>query len=186
LDEAYSLLEKAASDPGNQVAVRRHVWPATNASITGIAVLPFVEAVAPDQVEECFWRSLAMDDRFDGERPPVIDPRYYRLAGMVARYDRAIARSLLDSVRSATAREHYSYEQGGAWALIDPQRGAAKIALFPEKNDLPYYERPRLSAKLQFLREIGYPQRVRWAMTWAVFSFWVPEPEALDAFAFVW
>jgi hypothetical protein len=92
----------------------------------------------------------------------------------------------LQRVRSPTIRQSYCDDLAGAWAIIDPAHGAAEIALLPEKNELPYYQRPRLSAKFMFLREIGYPQPVRWAMTWAWYSFWVPEPEALDAFHFGW
>jgi hypothetical protein len=58
-------------------------------------------------------------------------------------------------------------------------------ALLPERNDLPFFQRPRIFAKDFFLRLTGYPQRVRWPMTWSLFSFWAPEPEAQDAFHFV-
>jgi hypothetical protein len=104
----------------------------------------------------------------------------------LARYDRVISRSLLDGVRSSAVREYYGYERFGALALLDPERGAAEIALLPERNDLPFFQRPRITAKDFFLRLMGYPQRVRWPMTWALYLFWAPEPEAQDAFHMVW
>jgi hypothetical protein len=171
-------------------AERCPLWENKSAQLPPLSYSPACFSAQPQlpnrRLDEYFWRSLAMDDWVDGERPPVVETSRFRYAGMVARYDRVISRSLLDGVRSAAVREYFVYERAGFLALLDPELGAAETAHLPERNDLPFFQRPRISAKGMFLRETGYPQRVRWPMTWELYSFWAPEPEAQDAFHYCW
>jgi len=127
---APELLESAYAQLEAKACSGEHVGSgSSNAACVAAALLPIVERAAPERLPEFFWRSLAM-------RPPWPEPRLgteglgrdATLALLLARYDRGVARRLLDR---HLERLHELTTRGGelrllfpAVAAIDPREGA--------------------------------------------------------------
>lgn len=158
LDQAFSLLDLLAASHEERFA-----GPPTAA-----ALLPAVEAVDPRLVREYLWRTLAM-------RPAqALPPHGWRdaagttatVAMLVARYDRELARSLLQPLAE---RARDLVIDGGFWggnlvtaaAMIDP-RWAEEIveSLSDERGDES--ESTREQCRQQLARLLACRPQVRW------------------------
>jgi hypothetical protein len=132
-DEALAALEKLARDGLDRSAA--------TASSTAVALLPLVELLGdPALLERSFWRAIALRP----PRPPEGDPHGFyedaiaKLAIGLARYDRGVARQVLEPVtsraRSVNTRDRAQIAptQFVAAALIDPDWAAALVDALPD------------------------------------------------------
>ncbi|WP_165230107.1 M56 family metallopeptidase [Aquisphaera insulae] len=138
LEEAYDVLETASRGDQDQ-------WDGLGMACTSAAgLLPLVEEVDPTKVREYLWRTLAMRPPFQGKDPRegITLLASSRVAAMVARYDRDLARMLLDRMIRAelsklTGAAIGNSEFGAeslmtAAAYIAPYQTASRIGEFPD------------------------------------------------------
>jgi RNA polymerase sigma factor (sigma-70 family) len=105
---------------------------AFSAGVIAASLLPVAEAIDPRLVPEFFWRALSFrapplqsDDEF---QLVLGDAGDAALALFLARYDRAVARQLLDGVRPRSAgllKSRHSRTFLAALALVDPRVAVA-------------------------------------------------------------
>ena len=85
------------------------------------ATLPIAERVDANLVPELLWRSISLRLPAEAGDPPVRrihDSTIVGLAGMVARYDRAMARVLFEPVARRDAERTYGGNFFGAWTHV--------------------------------------------------------------------
>jgi hypothetical protein len=141
LNEAFTLLEDANRSDHD-------MWNGlTMACTTAAGLLPIVERVDPTLLIPCIWRTLVM-------RPalrPEGDPREQipliadlRVAAMIARYDRRVARQILDSFiqtdlpRFADMNEYESFTMETlmqAATYISPYQATSLIGQISEQSN---------------------------------------------------
>ena len=162
LQEAFTLLSRLGLS-----GEERFAGPVTAAEMAA-ALLPAVEAVEPHLVREYLWRTLAM-------RPArALPPRGWRdeagttatVAMLVARYDRAIARTLLEPLAErAPALICDGGLLGGniiaAAAMIDPL-WAEQIVLLLSDERQGESQSEQEQARQHLARLLSYRPEVRW------------------------
>jgi beta-lactamase regulating signal transducer with metallopeptidase domain len=142
LDEAFAVLEQA-------VASGTDDWDGLGMACTaGAGLLPIVEQVDARLIPEYLMRTLAL-------RPPIPGPRgrdgiadiaNSLLAALISRYDRAIARQILDGFADGAVRRRVGLDDWGsmfhgdrtieAMALVDPARAVAMLDSLPATASL--------------------------------------------------
>ena len=156
-------------------------------SIAGVLV-PVAERVDPGLVDEYLWRALAL-------RPPKlweINPSGRAaqadilLAMMLARYDRAIARSLVEPLaRGAGPASVYFSNRGELYvaaAVIDPKWAVALVEALPDDPDVKI-QSPKNSARLAVANVLGRAgdQRSR-HLQQSFLHLWVPDIEDVNPY----
>ena len=162
--------------------------PLGSAPAVAAWLLPIVEKVAPEVCRELFWRSLALRlprprrDDLHGE----IEVTDIELAKLLGRYDREIARALLEPLigepsagggeRVRTAERIIVFGLFPAAVHIDPRWAKS---LLDAVGDSPSMLGPDESTRLQFVCTLALPLPERWDGdgAWPVdFSagFWAP------------
>ncbi|HVW37053.1 MAG TPA: carboxypeptidase regulatory-like domain-containing protein, partial [Pirellulales bacterium] len=164
------------------------VLPPMSAPAVAVWLLPIAEKVAPELCRELFWRSLALRlprrrDHLQGE----IEVSDIELAKLLGRYDREIARALLEPLigdastgggeREPTAeRMTVSGFLFPAAVHIDPRWAKSLLDAVGDSSSMfgPYE-----STRLQFVSTLALPPPKRWdgAGAWPVdFSagYWAP------------
>jgi hypothetical protein len=132
------------------------------------ALLPLVEAVDPGLVPELYWRAVA-------DLAPDDDPRSEsgrgdppRAALLLARYDRNVARALLDPAAEAgTIAGRRSHRMSPATVLllaaIDPLRAVEAVETIPDPADSD----PRaIGTRVNLSEFLGRATDARWADVW--------------------
>lgn len=179
-DTARSLLASLIRDelprlPFDEAEIPRLEAP----PLTAAWLLPIAERIDPQLARECFWRSLALrrprprrDDFNDVAEEPDTE-----LAKMLARYDREVARALLESMaarlpqiaaplasslnmRPAIFVQSYAHHKTRyiliAAALIDARWAADLVTTLPRGAD-------RFSSPVHYLAAtLGPPYDERW------------------------
>jgi protocatechuate 3,4-dioxygenase beta subunit len=169
LDEAFGLLEQVAGSKEDQ-------WDGLSMACTAAAgLLPIVEMVDPRMVREYLWRTLAIRPPLRGGdgRDAIALIAGARVAAMVARYDRDLARQILDSLaetegsKLASGGRDASYVVSSllrAAAFIAPLRAAALITRLPDSTTEPGPSL-RNQARLECARVLATPPgEERWRM----------------------
>jgi beta-lactamase regulating signal transducer with metallopeptidase domain len=146
LDEAFQVLNQA-------VEARKDDWDRLGMACTAAAgLLPIVTQVDPRRLSEFVWRTLAL-------RPPIPGPNgrdgisniaNARVAAMIARYDRPVARQVLKVFADRALADRIGLEDWGpmfraeglfeAAAVVDPATAAAMIDSLPEPAGLSTQE----------------------------------------------
>jgi hypothetical protein len=123
LAEAFGVLERLAGGQGDH-------WDGLSMACTvAAALLPIVEEVDPALVRECLWRALAMRPALRSATSPdwiELVPGV-RIAALVARYDRGIARQMLDRLIET---ELPKLASGGGRDTADGARSLVRAAAF--------------------------------------------------------
>ncbi len=156
-------------------------------SIAGV-LLPVAERIDPGLVDEYLWRSLAMRrpkpwETSAGDRSAQGD---VPLAMMLARYDRTIARSLVEplarKVRQADGYVSYRGELHVAAAAIDPKWAVALVDAMPDDSDVKM-QNPKNAARLAVANVLGRAgdQRFRHLQK-SLLYLWVPDTEDIDRY----
>ncbi len=119
IDEAFGRLVKLVENGGDQ-------QPAA-ACLTAAEMLPTAEQLDPELLRRCFWRTVSLrPPRPAGSDPMALyEQAVSSLAITLARYDRAVARQVLEPaarrVRSLDyGRRSWAHNLCAAAALIDP------------------------------------------------------------------
>jgi hypothetical protein len=178
LDAAYESLER--STPASRAKVNSIY------AVTSIApvLLAIAERVDSDLVDEYLWRCLALRPPrpWQSQRGGQGAQEDVYLAMMLARYDREIARSLVDPLAAGPAAallsnrgEHYA-----AAAAIDPKWAVALVEALPDDGDLKI-QSPKNSARLAVATLLGRTGEQRFRKLQNSFLYlWVPDTEDIN------
>ena len=180
LEGAYESLERSSrGSPANSSSLYN------TTSIAGV-LLPVAERIDPGLVDEYLWRSLAMRQPKPWETNPSGGNEYanLQLAMMLARYDRPIARSLVEPhVRGTSTSPVYFSSRGelhAAAAAIDPQWAVALVEAIPDDPDLKIGN-PKNSARLAVANVLGRAGDQRFRMLQHTFLYlWLPDVEDIN------
>ncbi len=149
-------------------------------------LLPVAERIDPGLVDEYLWRALAMRLPKTEEDDPGGQLAFADLlrAMMVARYDRAIARSLIEPLaRGSAPTPAYSSTRGelpAAVAAIDPKWAVALVEAMPDDPDLKV-QSPKNSARLVVAGVLGRAGDQRFRQLQSSFHLiWIPDTEDFD------
>jgi hypothetical protein len=182
LESAYESLERAAAaDKPNP----RSLY--SPAPIAGV-LLAVAERIDPKLVEEDLERALAMRRPVPWETEPRGQGAHtdVQLAMMLARYDRSIARSLVEPLvrgtGSAPAERLAVGELYAAAAAIDPKWAAALVEALPDDPDLGPRS-PKNAARLAVANVLGRvgERRFRY-LQHALLNLWVTDIEDINPY----
>ena len=98
------------------------------------SILPIVEKVAPERLEEIFWRAVALMPKDDTARQRgIVDFRVAAVATFLARYDRQVADVFVTQAMSSQSRSRIFYHPDviRAKAGVDPQGAVALMEALP-------------------------------------------------------
>jgi hypothetical protein len=126
------------------------------ASNPAALILPVVEKVAPQRLEEVFWKALALMPNDDlAQKRGIADPRIAQAAIVLARYDRQVADVFVTQAFSTMSSSRGAYDPLNirAKACVDPH-GAVTLMeslvppgvrdLRPSPNNIMYEARDEL------------------------------------------
>jgi hypothetical protein len=134
LDESIQLIDRLLEQAG---AVKHPTTGIIVADNPAASILPIVERVAPERLEEVFWRAVTLMPRDDMSRQRgMVDPRVADSAIFLARYDRQVADVFLTQALSSQARSRNVYTSTliRAMASVDPRAAVATIEALPLGN----------------------------------------------------
>jgi hypothetical protein len=167
LDEAFQVLDQA-------VESRHDDWDGLGMACTAAAgLLPIVEQVDAGRLPEFIWRTLALRPPIPGPngRDGISDLAGARVAAALARYDRSIARQVLNSFADRALAHRIGLDDWGpmfrgqevfeAEAIVEPARAAAMIDSLPEPSGLSHVELKN-AARMALARIIARPKDERW------------------------
>ncbi len=182
LRSAYEVLER--SSPAGQEKSRSLYDIALNAAV----LLPVAERIDPGLVDEYFWRTLAMRQPKPWDTGPTDRTSYtdVMLAMILARYDRAIARSLIEPLipEHGSAQRYFSgrAELHVAAAAIDPKWAVALVEAMPDDDDLKI-QSSKNAARLAVANLLGRAGETRFRRIEKSFLYlWVPDIEDNDPY----
>ena len=127
------MIDRLLDSPG-PVQPSAPIDPIMVAANPAALILPIVETVAPERLEEVFWRAVALMPKNDLARQRgIVDFRVISTAILLARYDRQVADVFVTQAMSSRSpsRVFYSPEVIRAKAGVDPQGAAAMMEAIP-------------------------------------------------------
>jgi hypothetical protein len=186
-DEARAVLESAFQflERSSRISREKSNSLYEITSIAGV-LLPVAQRIDPGLVEEYLWRTLAM--RLPQPWETIPSGRHaeadVQLAMMLARYDRAIARSLVEPLARADSRAAAYLSNRGelyvAAAAIDPKWAVALVEALPDDPDLKL-QNPKNSARLAVANVLGRTGDERFRRFQHTFlHLWIPDIEDID------
>ncbi len=134
LAESIQTIDRMLDSPQVEKPGTRPIMSGANPAAM---ILPIVEKVVPERLEEVFWRAVALIPRSDLARQRgVADPRVAAAAILLARYDRQVADVFVTQALSAQSLRRIMYTGPliRAKAGIDPQGAVAMIEALPVGN----------------------------------------------------
>jgi protocatechuate 3,4-dioxygenase beta subunit len=152
------------------------------ASVVVASLLPVAERLGPDHLRRYLWQSLALRPR----RPAQVNPQdrfdasATELAVLLARYDRAAARIVLEpTIRRLPLLFELSnrYTPNYAFAaatLIDPQWVVSLLELAPDRVG-PGGTRPRDEARLTIAEVLSRSGASRWEYVYSRYAYVRPD-----------
>jgi hypothetical protein len=160
--ESGSGLEQA----GHIVGGIRSIYPNNPAAV----ILPVVERIAPERLDEVFWRAVALHPGIEAGREDQIWSSYIGFeCTLLARYDRGVAAALfepMDSYRRSLAARTGSRDEFTAGVItakgcIDPRAAVALLeSLTPPRESAK--SNPAHGARLRLAEVLGLPSERRW------------------------
>jgi hypothetical protein len=165
LDQAIKEIDdRSPDDP------REH-WIANEPA----SILPLIERIAPDRVEEVFWRAVALEPPDDDPRDDLgSDSSRYRAAlpMLLSRYDRSVASALFEPVE-AYVRGLPARAEGNdltptivlALGCIDPRRAVEVVEGLPKARSLSIND-PTNWARQTLADHLAMPPDRRWMRLW--------------------
>ena len=135
-------------------------------------ILPIVEKVAPDRLEETFWRAVALIPKSDMARERgVVDSRVAETASLLARYDRQVADLFVTQALSSQSlsRTMYTGPAIRAKASVDPRGAVALIEALPagDPEPRPGMDRMNSEARNELIMYLIEPAESHWKKVWA-------------------
>jgi hypothetical protein len=136
-----------------------------DAAVVAAALLPVAERIDPGLVPECFWRAAS----WRGKAPATSRPKSMPdalLALLLARYDRTVARAILEpSVSGGLSRPGAdAYDSLRAVAAVDPRRAVTLLDTVPDDPDagLNPFRNPKNEARLSLAGALAARPEDRW------------------------
>ncbi len=181
LTSAFELLERLPL--GTAAKPASYYRPALVAAV----LLPVAERIDPKLVDEYLWRSLAMRLPKPSEPDPSgrTTEAEVQLATAMARYDRTIARSLIEPlVQGDGAVRAYLSRRGELYAAavaIDPKWAVAVVEKLPDDPDTKM-QHPKNFARLVVASVLGRVGDERFRhLQYQYLRLWLPDVEDYDA-----
>jgi len=152
------------------------VQPATTgirvAANPAASILPIVEKVAPERLEEVFWRAVTLIRKDDTARQlGVVDYRVAVAAIFLARYDRQVADVFVTQAMSSQSRSRifYSPEVIRAKAGVDPRAAVAMMEALPQAGLDPQLPMNELTnhAREELVIYLVEPGEDHWKCLWS-------------------
>jgi hypothetical protein len=131
LDESIRLIDRLLEQAGT---VKRPISRSRGADNPAASILPIVEKVAPERLEEVFWRAVTLTPNEDTARErAMVDPRVAVAAILLARYDRQVADMFVTQAISSQQRSRNVYFSTviRAMAAVDPRAAVATVESLP-------------------------------------------------------
>ena len=127
LGESIQTIDRMLNAPQSEKPGPRQIRIGANPAAS---ILPIVEKVAPEHLEEAFWLAVALMPKSDLARQRgIVDSRVAEAAILLARYDRQVADVFVTQALSSQSRTRvvYSPEVIRAKAGVDPRGAVAMI-----------------------------------------------------------
>ncbi|HJT34992.1 MAG TPA: carboxypeptidase-like regulatory domain-containing protein [Pirellulales bacterium] len=169
LERAYEALAHLSSSDA------RHAWGYHAAPVWAAWLLPAVETLEPDRLEEYLWRAISLRvpllKQGQREQTAVLTRAY--LAMFIARYDRQLARELYgDLIPEASARLDEQEFAGAAKGLF----AAAAVIDAPwcaeQYEKLP--DRAKIAARGGIVEILSQSGEARWRAESELLRMWMP------------
>jgi hypothetical protein len=131
LGESIRVIDRLLDSPA---AVTNQVSRIMVANNPAASILPIVEKVAPEQLEEVFWRAIALVPKDERARERgVVSHGVAGAAIFLARYDRQAADVFVQQAMSSDSRNRGAYSPIGirAIASVDPRGAVALMKSVP-------------------------------------------------------
>ncbi len=180
LESAFESLERSAQSSQAEPTGIYNIAP------VAAVLLPVAERIDVKLVDEYVWRSLAMRPPNPGEPRPNGGSAQadLQLAMVLARYDRAIARSLIEPLAEKNGPDRAFFSSQGelyaAAAAIDPKWAVALVEALPDDPELKIQE-PKNSARLAVATVLGRAGDARdRKLQYSYLHLWVPDVEDID------
>jgi hypothetical protein len=164
---AQAVRDLEAVSPGEP----REYWTANAAA----SILPLVEQIDADRVEEVFWRAVAHESLDEDPRDDLgSDASGHRvdLPLLLSRYDRGVAATLLEPalayIRGLPARAEGNDLTPGiilALACVDPRRAVEVVEGLPKARTLSIND-PTNWARQTLADHLARPPDRRWMSVW--------------------
>ncbi|HVX12661.1 MAG TPA: carboxypeptidase regulatory-like domain-containing protein [Pirellulales bacterium] len=181
-EKAKGLLRDVAKDPAlPEIALEPNPFGVPGTAATALAaILPVAERIDAVAARELFWQALSL-------RPPrptvgLLDDEWLRadvaLAQMVARYEPAVARRLLEraieclpQLASPAESAQRAMPVVVASAFVDPDWACEVLDRLPEPPDVSWQRHPKNQARLFLVRMLGWQGTEYWRRA----GFWEPQ-----------
>jgi hypothetical protein len=180
LESAYETLDRSCRAGPAKSNSRYYIAPMAT------VLLPVAERIDPGLVDECLWRALAMRQPKPWEDDSDLQLAYadVQRAMLLARYDRAIARSLIEPLARRTGPiPAFTSARGGlaaAAVAIDPKWAVALVEEMPDDPDLKI-QSPKNAARLAVAKVLGRTGDLRFKELQGSFHLlWEPDTEDFD------
>jgi hypothetical protein len=143
-----------------------------------VSILPLVERIAPDRVEEVFWRAVAQQSPGDDPRDDLGSNSSEILiaqALLLSRYDRAVAATLFEPVAEYVrnlplrAGNDLSPSTILAMASLDPRAAVELVEKLPKARSLSIID-PTNWARSTLADHLAKPPDRRWMSIWRFHS----------------
>ncbi len=147
------------------------------------SILPIVEKVAPERLEEVFWRAVALMPKGNMARQQqgFVDYQVVIAAISLARYDRQVADVFVTQAMSSQSRSRifYSPQVIRAKAGVDPQGAVAMMEALPQAGLDPRVPMNALTneARLELAIYLVEPGEYHWKYVWGLLGISLHERE---------
>lgn len=172
LSESIQVIDRLIESPG---AMKPAIAPLSQMMVAenpAASILPIVENVAPERLEEVFWRAVALIRKNEITRQRgMVDFRVISSAIFLARYDRQVADVFVTDAMSAQSRSRifYSPQFIRAKATVDPQAAAALMEALPPGGLDPQVPMNEMTnqAREELLVYLIEPSEDHWKYVWS-------------------
>jgi hypothetical protein len=166
LAESIKLIDHAGT--AEQAPAERPVPLMFVAANPAASILPIVENVAPERLEEVFWKAVALMPKGETARERgIVDHQLAATAIFLARYDRQLADVFVTQATTKRSRSqvsnHWSIVR--AWASVDPRGAAATIESLPPGGPNPMHATNVARAELATC--LAEPIDEQWKVIWS-------------------
>jgi protocatechuate 3,4-dioxygenase beta subunit len=170
LDESIRLIDRLGGPRDPAERVNRRVRVAENPAAS---ILPIVERVAPERLEEVFWKAVALMPKGDAD-----------VVTFLARYDRQVAEVLLSPTEAVRSRNPsgYVYAFTRPKAAVDPRGAVAMFeALPPVSPDSGVMIRLIDQARAELINCLVEPIDESWKEVWRHSGIPIDKPRFPEA-----
>jgi hypothetical protein len=171
LAESIQVIDHLIDSPGVMKPAIAPISPMMVAENPAASILPIVENVAPERLEEVFWRAVALIRRNEISRQRgIVDFRVISTAIFLARYDRQVADVFVTEAMSSQSRSRvfYAAQVIRAKAGVNPQAAVALMEALPPGGLDPQTPMNQMTnqAREELLIYLIEPSEDHWKYVW--------------------